>query len=85
MSITFTDHTNKIQIADGIIYIYFTGEMMIKMVSTIWSTTEYNHFFHISDCSGSYWTRLLPPGNMEQTGLLHCGLWVIIFIQSTQY
>ena len=58
---------------------------MIKMVSTIWSTTEYNHFFHISDCSGSYWTRLLPPGNMEQTGLLHCGLWVILFIHSTQY
>ena len=42
MSITFTDHTNKIQIADGIIYIYFTGEMMIKMVSTIWTTTGSN-------------------------------------------
>ena len=40
MSITFTNDTNKFQIADGIIYIYFTGEMMIKMVSIILSTTE---------------------------------------------
>ena len=66
------------QIIDDVIYVYFVAEMLIKMVSIKDAFFLLNSlsFITVADCAWCGWKRLLFARNLEQVGLLHCGLWV---------
>ena len=57
--------TYSFQIADELIYVYFTAEMIIKMVNMMIDRIIINIIFE--DCSGSIWQRMLLAGDLEQT------------------